>query len=253
MTAIAKLEPLRNYELVPDGFDMVLEAREIFSNDEGLLIAHTAGTVRQGITPVRIMNASESEVRLKGKSILGSFYAAMPENVKVARVGFYEFVEEKCDVSISMAQAAKPACAKEFSPAITLNHSVLNVSQQRKANAFFSRFSDIFSDSKAYIGRTDLIRHNIDRGDSRPIKQPPRCIPYDMWEEVGEQVKEMLNDDIIEPGRNPWSSPVVLVREKKMGLCGFAFTIGNLMRSPIKMHIRYPKWMIVWIESVQHT
>ena len=109
MTAIGKLEPARNYEVVPDPFDVVLEAREIFSNDEGLLIAHTAGTVRQGSTPVRIMNASESEVRLKGKSILGSLYAAMPESVKVARVGFYEFVEEKCDVSISMAQEAKPA------------------------------------------------------------------------------------------------------------------------------------------------
>ena len=78
----------------------------------------------------------------------------------------------------------------------------------------FYRFSDIFSDSKANIGRADLIQQNIDTGDSRPIKQPPRHISYAMWEEVGEQAKEMLKDDIIEPGRSSWFSPVVLVRKK---------------------------------------
>ena len=202
MTVLAKLEPVRNYEVVPDGFDGILEAKEIFRNDEVILIARTAGIVSQGTTPLRLMNASESEIEVRGKTILGSFYAAMPENVKSARVDFYEFVKERANVNISMAQEVMATCKDKSTSIISWEHSVLNSSQRRKADAIVSKFSDMFSDSKSNIGRTGLIQHSIDTGDSRPIKQPPRRIPFAMREELGKQVQEMLEHDIIEPSKS---------------------------------------------------
>ena len=55
-----------------------------------------------------------------------------------------------------------------------------------------------------------MTHHNISTGDARPIKQPPRRVPYAMREQLQEQVDEMLDLAKIEPsqvkalGHHPW-------------------------------------------------
>ena len=217
MTILAKLDPVRNYEVVPDGFDGVLESKDVFRSEDGIIIARTAGSVKQGMTPVRLMNVSESEVTMQANTILGSFYAATPKNMKVARVGFYEFVEDKVTdcVKVNMTREDGPVQGKKApSPPVNLDDSILNVDQRRRAESLLVKFRVVFSDSKSTIGRTSLAQHRIDTGDAHPIKQPPRRIPFAMREELDNQVQDMLKQDVIEPSRSPWSSPVVLVRKK---------------------------------------
>ena len=48
-----------------------------------------------------------------------------------------------------------------------------------------------------------------------------------MREELDNQVQDMLKQDVIEPSRSPWSSPVVLVR-KKDGFTGFCVDYRRL-------------------------
>lgn len=76
-----------------------------------------------------------------------------------------------------------------------------------------TKFQDIFSESKSDLGRTDLTQHGIFIGDARPIKQPPRRVPFAMREQLQKQVDKMLDQDLIEPSQSPWSSPVVLVKK----------------------------------------
>lgn len=56
--------------------------------------------------------------------------------------------------------------------------------------------------------------HNIDTGDSPPIRQYPRRLPYHYRDEVDKQVKDMLSQRVIQPSISPWASPVVLVKKK---------------------------------------
>lgn len=85
---------------------------------------------------------------------------------------------------------------------------------KEKRQSLLNTFGDVFSDSKSTTGRTSLAQQRTNTGDARPFKQPLRHIPFAMREELDNQVRVMLEHDIIEPSKNPWSSPVVLVREK---------------------------------------
>ena len=54
----------------------------------------------------------------------------------------------------------------------------------------------------------------IDTGDSAPIKQPPRHIPFALREKVDQLVKEMLDQGVVTPSKSPCISPVVLFAKK---------------------------------------
>ncbi|BES95719.1 multicellular organismal development [Nesidiocoris tenuis] len=75
-------------------------------------------------------------------------------------------------------------------------------------------FSTIFAAKGRPLGRTNVVTHSIDTGTSRPIKQPPRRVPYAQEEHVDQLIQEMLEQDVIEPSNSPWASPVVLIPKK---------------------------------------
>lgn len=63
------------------------------------------------------------------------------------------------------------------------------------------------------MGHTDLVRHGIDTGDSKPIKLPLRRLPI-MQRDVAEaEINKMLNQGIIEPSHSPWAANIVLVKK----------------------------------------
>jgi len=72
-------------------------------------------------------------------------------------------------------------------------------------------FSDIFEET---LGHTNVVQHKIDTGDSRPMRQYPRRLPYAYREETRKQVAEMLDQGVIQASRSPWASPIVLVKKR---------------------------------------
>ena len=49
------------------------------------------------------------------------------------------------------------------------------------------------------LGRTNLVRHNINKGNNAQVKQPPRRTPIYMREEVFKHIDDMLKRGVIEP------------------------------------------------------
>lgn len=64
------------------------------------------------------------------------------------------------------------------------------------------------------LGRTDMVEHEVDTGDTKPICLPPRRIPISQRQTIEKEFKKMLEDDIIEPSSSPWASPILLVTKK---------------------------------------
>ena len=60
----------------------------------------------------------------------------------------------------------------------------------------------------------DLIEMSIDTGEPVPKKQAARQIPFAVRQEMAEQSKSMLKNNVIQPSNSPWASPIVLVRKK---------------------------------------
>ncbi|GFS63194.1 hypothetical protein TNCV_1496361 [Trichonephila clavipes] len=95
-----------------------------------------------------------------------------------------------------------------------LENAELSPEQKSSAERLFQEFEDVFSRNSSDIGHTTVTQHRIDTADYPPIKQHPRRLPFAKQEEVGTLLREMQENDIIEPSSSPWASPIVLVRKK---------------------------------------
>jgi len=71
-----------------------------------------------------------------------------------------------------------------------------------------------FARSKTDIGLCNVVQHDIDTGDTRPIKQSPRRPPLNSGTAENEIIDEMLSTGIIQPLDSAWVSLVCLVRKK---------------------------------------
>ena len=90
----------------------------------------------------------------------------------------------------------------------------LTKEQAATVRTVIERNKSLFVTSDKDLGRTSVVKHHIDVGNNRPVKQPPRRTPVAMREEIDKHVDSMLENELIEPADGPWSSGVVLVRKK---------------------------------------
>ena len=80
------------------------------------------------------------------------------------------------------------------------------------------------------------MKHRIDTGNAKPIKIPPRRLPYAQREIVGKEISKMLDNDVIEPNDSPWSALLLLVAKKDGS---WRFCIDNLTQVLRKTLIRF--------------
>ena len=92
--------------------------------------------------------------------------------------------------------------------------SALTAKYGEQLRGLLREFQDTFSLNKNDLGRTSVVKHAIDVGTARPIKQAPRRIPLAKQDVTRAEVQRMRDLGIIEPSSSPWASPVVLVDKK---------------------------------------
>uniref|UniRef100_A0A7E4V5X0 Reverse transcriptase domain-containing protein n=1 Tax=Panagrellus redivivus TaxID=6233 RepID=A0A7E4V5X0_PANRE len=91
----------------------------------------------------------------------------------------------------------------------------LDMATQRKVkDMILEEFADIFAVNESEHGRTDLVAHGIETGESKPIRLPSRNIPIPLKEKAKAAVAELVDNGIVEESTSPWCSQVVLVRKK---------------------------------------
>ena len=76
----------------------------------------------------------------------------------------------------------------------------LSPQEVKQLNDLILEFSDIFALDQAELSSTDVA---IDAGDSTPIKQHPRRIPFALRSIVDHLVSEMLDQGIVVPSKSP--------------------------------------------------
>ena len=68
--------------------------------------------------------------------------------------------------------------------------------------------SDIFPDVPS---RTTIMNHDVDVGNTEPVKQHPFRVNPQKRAYLQQEMKYMLDNDLIEASQSPWSSPCILV------------------------------------------
>jgi hypothetical protein len=100
-------------------------------------------------------------------------------------------------------------------------------SEREKLKELVTEYRDVFAVKGETLGKTEIVRHTIDTGENRPVKQPPRRVPMHQVETMETALREMEGAGVIRPSDSPWSSPVVMVR-KKDGTCRFCVDYRKL-------------------------
>jgi hypothetical protein len=181
---------LRSLETAPD---WMTEPRTVKAS--GVCVARTLVPNRGSDVPVRLLNLDGKSVRLDVGTVLSDLRPA--EVVGPTPATSEE--EGNNDYVTTIMARVDPQVAKEGRDQI---HSLL------------MRYRDVFSQSEYDLGQTGLIRHRIETGDARPIRQSLRRFPPLHLEAIKQQTDEMIQQGIIEPVSSEWASNVVLARKK---------------------------------------
>lgn len=161
---------------------------------DGVFLASILVSPICGKIPLKILNTREEEVKL-------SYF--VPDIVSLNDYFLCSF--EKSNVN---AERVK----KLFS---ILSLKDLNKEEQISIENICAKYSDIFLLPGDKLGVTNLYRQSIHLKDNAiPTYTKPYRLPKSQKHEIDKQIKQMLDNDIIEESRSEWSSPVLLVPKK---------------------------------------
>ena len=118
-------------------------------------------------------------------------------------IGTAEIVEEEPDLPrTEMEEALLPTIPGE-----------LSYEKKKHLEALLREFQDIFAGKGLKLGNTTVIEHEIHtRGP--PIRQPYRRQNPEVRRQEQEQLKEMLEQEIVRSSSSQWTFPVVMVKKK---------------------------------------
>ena len=182
--------------------DWLIEPTEI---QRGVLMARTLVADDAKCRAVRVINANNAPVQLKGGACVGK-----------AEIYTGRILDQSGDKTEQMDEGGETLDGgyDHVKPLIGSLPPSLTDGQRECAIKVIKRNADVFSKNEYDLGRTSLVEHAIDVGQNRPFKEPLRRHPKAYLDEIDRHVEEMLKHDIIEPGYGPWASNLVLVMKK---------------------------------------
>ena len=159
-----------------------------------------------GFVSFRLLNPSDEPVLLHKGTVVGQFEEMHPDDVVVS-------LESK--PFIASIDAIKCQEKKDLLSSFDcLPSPALTFSENSQLNGLLEAYGDIFASSSLDLGHTSIIQHEIDTGNSKPIKQAPYRVSQNQRDEIESHISKMLEQNIISVSSSPWSSPVVLVKKK---------------------------------------
>ncbi|GFX40081.1 hypothetical protein TNCV_4317171 [Trichonephila clavipes] len=162
------------------------------SLNAGVLIASSVVDLSNSVIPMRIANISDRTRTIQ-------------EGEVTAACAPVTCVDRKCNTQ----DLSSENLVKDL-----LQNQDLEEKQRCTAGGLITEFQSLFSRTSEDFGRTRLTKHRIDTGEHPPIKEHPLRLPFAKKEEVQKLIKDMKNNDVMEPSSSPWASPIVSVRKK---------------------------------------
>ena len=192
---------------------VVLEADQDLMNYCGVIPAKSVHQFIEPELPVMVYNGTEDDITFSSDTVLGCF----GEVDIVSQTKF----DTSTDADTCSRKVSTPADNLEASelpehtkPMYENSCGNLTESQQLQLKQFLIEFQDVISKGDHDLGLTHLAEHDIDTGDAKPIKIPPRRLTPEAREASDKIVKDLLARGLISPSKSQWSAPVVLSKKK---------------------------------------
>ncbi|XP_072033312.1 uncharacterized protein [Amphiura filiformis] len=120
-------------------------------------------------------------------------------------------MSEEDDVSLTNEDLLQiPSFQAEETIADVHINQDLTEEQSLEVKRLLGNYSSVLTDKPGF---THLGSHDIKLTDSTPVRTKPYPIPYALRDSVKEEIKTMLELDVIEPSTSPYASPLVVVKK----------------------------------------
>ena len=153
---------------------------------KGLLVGRTLVDLNHKVLPVRVMNMSAATQKIKKGS-------------DVARCELVEVIVGENENILPPANGTNPeGFPDHIKDLYERSAKNLSAAEQRELRLLLLENANLFSKGSDDLGRTDMVHHQINTGESAPIRQPPRRLPL-AQKEADKAVQDMSSHGLIEP------------------------------------------------------
>ena len=175
----------------------------------GLLMARSLVKVEKGSIYVSVINVHERPLTLPRDKPIGIL---QPFSRLVSVI--QEPPEQTPEQTPKDSEEEGPLLTRKDLPEHirpVLDNTELSPEQESKVVRMVQKYLHVFPGPGGELGLTSLVKHTIDTGDHRPIKQAPRRQGWAREKEADNQLQDMIEKGIAEPSYSAWASPIVLV------------------------------------------
>ena len=137
---------------------------------------------------VRVANVSDREQRIPKGTVVGSC-----EEVERMRVA---------SSVVRQAQGADGSVPAHLQDLLSRSAMFLDYRQAERLAALLSSYLDVFLSGNFDLGRTTLVKHHINTGNSLPIKQPPQRIVPAKQQEMEKAVSEHIAQGVVKKSQS---------------------------------------------------
>ena len=141
-------------------------------------------------------------------------------------------------VDVNSVESKKPEVQEFIKKTFKTDH--LSDSVRTQLNDFLDEHIEDFSQHDLDLGHTTINPHSIHMIDPKPWKEKPRRIPPNLYEEVRQHLKLMLDMGVIRPSNSPYSSNVVLAR-KPNGALRFCIDLRRINNNTVPDQFYLPR------------
>ena len=101
---------------------------------------------------------------------------------------------------------------------------------RQKFEELCEEYGEAFSKNNEDIGRTKLVKMDIDTGDSPPVSSRPYTLPLKHYEWVQREIESLEHAGVITKSMSKWASPIVIVPKNQL--------LGNPQREDYVLILR---------------
>ena len=190
-----------------EGKQIVLHS-ESQKKETAISVEPTIGKAESGKNFVRVVNSSLVPIELNENEIIGTVERVEQCQNALEFSSAMKISESQSFVNINSAKK------DELNKYIIQNIGSLEEKEESDLIDLIHHFEEIFALDDKELTQTNLVEHQIDTGDARPIKTRCRPIPYAYREKVALMIQDYLERGIIRGSNSPWASPIVIVPKK---------------------------------------
>ena len=97
---------------------------------------------------------------------------------------------------------------------VQLQDKTITTDIRQKFKQLCEEYGEAFSKNNEDIGRTKLVKMDIDSGDSPPVSSRPYTLPLKHYEWVQREIESLERAGVITKSMSKWASPIVVVPKK---------------------------------------